>query len=279
MRGGFRDQETLCPRRKSSLGGTLDKITIVVGDRFATEECRDEVLGVSRFLAELRAGDHDARGDCQIIVGQGVGTADEDRIRAEIARRGLADRFTMRQRAPEPLPGALVHKRHQENVLLADLRRTAEDRFAARLTVGDTSELVLDHVSGWHISGMVINEAARQMILAVTETFYAQDHPRAGYRYLLESWQTSFERFLFPLDATVHYTVDRFHRRRPDRLRFEVNVAVTQGDQRAASCRIAFTAMDAEVFRTIERRKADEVLGELLDKAPAAPAATAVGSR
>ncbi|MFK3982408.1 AfsA-related hotdog domain-containing protein [Micromonospora sp. NPDC050397] len=240
------------------------RILFVVGDRFATGVGDAEVVAVSRLLTRLRAGCYDnLSGECRVILGQGVSTDDETIISHLIQNRRLTDRLVVRHGGRTTVPAARVHKQRQENVLLADLRRTDEHRFSARLVVHDDNELVLDHVSGWHIPGMLIHEAARQMILAVTETYYVDTVPAGGYRYVLESWHTSFEEFLFPLDATVHYAVDKVDTERPDRLRFEVTASIVQAGRRTAQCSIVVVAFDADVLTAIEQRRALRTMDEI----------------
>ncbi|GAB3973975.1 AfsA-related hotdog domain-containing protein [Plantactinospora veratri] len=238
---------------------------LVVGDRFATSIDRPDVRGLSQFLAELRSGRYDDPQERrQILLGQCLNGAAREKIEQELSLRDLTTRITIANQHQDVVHRSRVHKRRQENVLLADVERIEPERFRARLSIDVDNELVLDHVSGWHISGMVINEAARQMILAVTEGFYATDPSGPGLQYLLHSWTTRFDRFLFPVDATVLYTVDRLDARRPDRLRFDVSVDIMQNGTRAAQCTMKFSAMNATSFTAIEKRMANELLDDIL---------------
>ncbi|AVT31630.1 hypothetical protein C6361_21530 [Plantactinospora sp. BC1] len=257
----------LCAPDRS--GGNPMQRMLVVGDRFATSTNRPDVRGLSQFLAELRGGRYDDPQERrQIILGQCLDGTARERIEQELSRRGLTGRITIPDRQRDVVHPSRVHKRRQENVLLADVERIEPERFRARLSIDVDNELVLDHVSGWHVSGMVINEAARQMILAVTEGFYAAERSGPGLQYLLHSWTTRFDRFLFPVDATVLYTVDRLDARRPDRLRFDVSVDIVQNGARAAQCTMTFSAMNATSFTAIEKRMANELLDDIL-RAPA----------
>jgi hypothetical protein len=56
-------------------------------------------------------------------------------------------------------------------------RRVSESCFEADVLVDDAGEHMSDHVSGQHLPGMVLIEAARQMILAVTEEFFSESLP------------------------------------------------------------------------------------------------------
>lgn len=247
------------------------KSVLLVADRFAAMIDRPDVIGVSAFLDDVRSGRHDAAAEpCRLVVGQGLGRQGRAAIAREVDLRGLSDRFTLSGRDFDAVPHRLVHKERPENVLLADVQRLGPDRFQACLTIGEYNELILDHVSGCHISGMVMKEAARQMILAVTESFYVTDREGPPRKYLLRSWSTEFALFLFPVAATVVYTVDRLDVRRPGRLSFAVQVEIMQQDRCAARCAIEFLTCDGAIFTGIERRQADRVIDTVLQAPEAA---------
>lgn len=240
------------------------RILFVVGDRFALGSGHTDVVAVTRLFSRLRSGSYDdLGGECLIILGQGVSADEEKTVHQLIRSRRLTDRLVVRHGDRVPVPATRVHKQRPENVLLADLHRSGEHEYQARLVVHGDNELVLDHVSGWHIPGMLIHEAARQMILAVTETYYVDAAPAQGHRYVLESWQTSFDEFLFPLDATIHYTVDKVDAGRTDRMRFEVSTVVVQAARRTARCSIVFVAFHADVLTAIEQRRAVRAIGDI----------------
>jgi hypothetical protein len=222
---------------------------------------RPDVIGISAFLADLRDGRYDAAGQHRVVIGQGVNREAYSVIAAERDRRRLGDRLTIAGRGRDPVPHTLVHKQRPENVLLAGVQRLGPQHFQADLAIGEHNELVLDHLSGYHISGMVMKEASRQMILAVTETFYRAGGPLS---YVLRSWSTTFDRFLFPVDATVAYAVDRLEARRPDRFDFGVAVEIHQYGRRAARCVIEFLACDGARLTSLERRQADETIDAVL---------------
>ncbi|MFC7617738.1 AfsA-related hotdog domain-containing protein [Actinokineospora soli] len=69
----------------------------------------------------------------------------------------------------------LVHKRSPENVMLADARRRGPLRLAARLCLSDMNEMILDHVTGQHVAGMVLIEAARQLMQLTNHEFVVND--------------------------------------------------------------------------------------------------------
>ena len=122
---------------------------------------------------------------------------------------------------PAPLRHSEVHKRNPENVLIAGLRKVEDHLFRATLRISDRQEMVLDHTTGSHVTGMVITEAVRQMSIAVGERYLLTPSGPA-HRFIINSLQTTFHKFLLPLPTRLDYTLEELKRKGPDRLRFRV---------------------------------------------------------
>lgn len=245
-------------------GRLVVKRILVIGDQFARAIDRPDVFSMSGFLAQLQSGHYDDPHEkIEVWFGQCVDRSCQEEIERALHRRGLTQWVTVASRHTLPVHRSQVHKQRQENVLLGDVVRVEQNRFHACLTIHEKNELILDHVSGQHISGMLINEAVRQMALAVTEMFYAADRP--GLKYLLHSWTTTFERLLFPVDALLIYTVDDLDARRADRLRFRMSVDIVQHGRRAARSSMEFSTAPESAFGRLEKRTANELLDEILE--------------
>jgi hypothetical protein len=61
-----------------------------------------------------------------------------------------------------------VHKSKQQNVVISRLTPTIKKdlTYKASLIVDNENELILDHVSGYHVPGMIFIEATRQLAMA-----------------------------------------------------------------------------------------------------------------
>ncbi|MGW2836210.1 AfsA-related hotdog domain-containing protein [Streptomyces sp. NPDC001493] len=225
------------------------EIVFVVGENLAgTSESADLVplSGLDRLLERVLSGPLP-----MLVPGQGMGECERETVRTALRRHGLAETMLMDVPAPVPLLPREVHKRRPENVLVAGLHKVGEDRFRAALSISDQQEMILDHTSGTHVTGMVITEAVRQISLAVGER-YLLTPSRTARRFILNSLRTSFHRFLLPLPARLEYRLDEVVRKGPDRLRFTGTCDLFQADVLAASGSIDIVVMDEKRADRIE---------------------------
>ncbi|MFE9448791.1 AfsA-related hotdog domain-containing protein [Streptomyces sp. NPDC006739] len=250
---------------------------LLVGDRFAGFAAQQDVLTVSQFIEEMRLGVYswDSR-PIRIRAGQGVTVVEWERVRGEALLLGLTERLDFDFRAPDLAGRGEAHKHLSSNTLIADLRRDGEDLFSATLRVHNDNELLIDHQTGEHVQGMVAVEAARQMFLAVSERYHASRYLDRSYYYVIESLNTGFENFLFPVDATIVYHTVRAELDNPDRLSFEAEISLHQAGRRASITTVSYTAFDSPVIEAKEHRRARIAVEHAVRTA--SPAATAAGA-
>ncbi|MGG8406970.1 AfsA-related hotdog domain-containing protein [Streptomyces sp. 12297] len=242
----------------------------LVGDRFAGFSAQDDVSTVTQFLADLQTGTYAEAGDPVLVqAAQGVTAFEWDLVREQIRRHGLAGRLRAHLPATVLAGRGEVHKCLESNALIADLHQVDDAFFRASLRVHNDNELLLDHQTGQHIQGMVAIEAARQMFLAVSERYFASRHPERNYYFVIESMNTDFENFLFPLDATIEYRIEDQRIDDPSRLSFTVEIGVVQAGRRASVTRVAFTAFDSHVIKAKEGKRARHAVEHLAQRADA----------
>ncbi|MFF7788126.1 AfsA-related hotdog domain-containing protein [Streptomyces sp. NPDC007991] len=186
-----------------------------------------------------------------ILPGQGIEEYEREIVRAVLRRHGLPESILMDIPLPAPLPCFEVHKRIPENVLIAGLSKVDDRLFQATLRISDRQEMVLDHTTGSHVTGMVITEAVRQMSVVVGERHLLTPTGTAR-RFILNSLQTTFHKFLLPLPTRLEYTLEHIERKGPDRLRFKGRCDFLQTDVLAASGSMALTVIDAQRAEQIE---------------------------
>ncbi|MFI9269872.1 AfsA-related hotdog domain-containing protein [Kitasatospora sp. NPDC052896] len=236
---------------------TQPRTVLLVGDRFAGFAVHEGVRTVSDFISELLLGGYADLPERTVVrAAQGVTLAEWAAVREEAARLGLDGRLEFQFAVPDLSPQGEVHKRLTENTLIADLRQEGSARFLATLRVHNDNELLLDHQTGQHVQGMVAVEAARQMFLAVSERFYASSHPERSYYYVIDTMNTSFENFLFPLDATVEFTTTRAELADPSRLSFSAEISVHQAGRRASLTHVEYTAFESALIEPKEHKRA-----------------------
>lgn len=249
------------------------RVLVVVGDRFIGFAAQEGVVTVSQFLSELHSGRHSGaysgaysgtfeEGTVWAVrAGQGVGDFEWQLVCEQIRAHGLEDRMRPVRPLTELASRAECHKRSEPNALIADLRRVDERVFRASLRLHNDNELLLDHQTGQHVQGMVAVEAARQMFLAVSERFFASAYPERRYYYVIESMNTDFENFLFPVDAQIEYRVRAADTGDPERLSFTVEISLLQAGRRASATHVTFSAFDERTLKPKEHRRAAQAVG------------------
>lgn len=240
-------------------------LVYVVGNRFAGFAVHENIRTVSELVTEIQIGHHDdPETRLEVRGGQGVSSYEWQYLEDAVKRRGIAERVLLRRSLPDPAHRAEAHKHREQNVLIADLGRRDDQIFQAALLLNADNELLLDHQTGQHVQGMVVVEAARQMFLAVTERYYTHRWPERRYYFVIDSISTTFENFLFPLDAEILYLVQSAELDDPERLRFTGRIDLHQAGRRSATTEVSFTAFDTARLKGVEHRRADRAVEHAL---------------
>ncbi|MGF1648231.1 MAG: AfsA-related hotdog domain-containing protein [Kineosporiaceae bacterium] len=172
-----------------------DAVT-VVGDTFDVFLANPGTMAASDLLAHLRA---EEPVPATITMGQGITAEQADEI-----RHLLAGTDRLAAAAPAPADRRLTHKHDRRNALVGPPERVADDHFTVELIVDGRTETLSDHITGQHLPAITLTEAARQAWTAVTEEFLLGeiDEP---HRFVVVSFRSAFDNYVFPLAATLHY--------------------------------------------------------------------------
>ncbi|MEU2794063.1 AfsA-related hotdog domain-containing protein [Streptomyces sp. NPDC007100] len=233
-------------------------VVFVVGDNLAGSSPSAHLLSLSELLSGLRDGL--VREPWPVLVPeQGVERYERDLVRDRLRRLGLPESILQDPPIPEVLGCAEVHKHNPDNVLIAGLHKVEEDLFHASLRVSDRQEMVLDHASSAHVTAMVITEMVRQMSLAIGER-YLLGTTGVPRRFIINSLETSFSKFLLPLPARIEYRLEKLSAKGPDRIRFQGRCDVVQAGITAASGSMDMVVMEETRSAQIEERQFLEAL-------------------
>lgn len=241
---------------------------LVVGDRF-----RDfaEAVGAETLSAlthALDSGGLDAvQGPVHVVTGQGMGEFEVSYLRDAIRRRQLDDRILLVHSGAQPARRHELHKAREDNVLVAGLTQVDESTYEAELRLHDHNELLVDVQDRVHVQGMVAIEAARQMFLAVIEHYFTARWPQQRYYIVLNSMNTTFSNFLFPVGAVLRLKVDESDLSEPSRLTVRTTVEVEQAGRVAASVTIDAAAFAPGLLEEKELRRAKSAAAGTVDAA------------
>jgi hypothetical protein len=116
------------------VGYDRDVTVCLVGDRFSGMAAVPGVQTLSQFIGDLR---REAPVPHSIILGQGLQEYELEYLYAALRRRDTdPHEVLMQPSGGMRVPRHLVHKHREQNVLLADLRKTNDRQFRANMLYG-----------------------------------------------------------------------------------------------------------------------------------------------
>ncbi|HWW73047.1 MAG TPA: AfsA-related hotdog domain-containing protein [Duganella sp.] len=251
---------------------------VVVGDhfkKFASD--KQHVLTVSELEREIWQGVA-PEGD-QIVIGQGV---EHDRFVGlvnlmERRRKGGVRVQNMTQILDQcdPLHQRSVHKHKRENVLITRPVAQPDGTYVAQLSIRDSGELLNDHATGQHIQGIVLTEAGRQMLISTSEYHLLDGDDCGSCYFVLNSLNTEFKQFAFPLPVTIVFRA-LSQARKPGRyLKVDCEISFYQNDLLVAVVRSNYCAYSSQYIDEKESALANTACGGQRQAGAEAPALAA----
>jgi hypothetical protein len=174
----------------------------VVGDYFADFLQNDKVISVQDFLEKVKNGKADLKQ--RYIFGQGIDDEEINDLQTNIDQNLYPEIFAALPPARTEL--RLTHKHKSYNNLVSDPKRISEANYELQMVIDDKNDIMADHLTGQHIQGVLLIEAARQAWTAVTEKYhFVNDNKK--YRFVIENIKTSFKHFVFPFPIVIKLTI------------------------------------------------------------------------
>ena len=232
----------------------LRRVVFIVGDRFAIfRQGKDNVQLYSEYVDGLA----------------GRGAAGEAPVTFYVPSQGLSDRevavvlatASPANRAFLETSGALpggrsgaTHKHKGANVIITEPEARGPDHYTAKLHLDDDCAEMSDHVTGCHLQGMLLIEAARQLFIAVTERHYLADGERGGKYFVINSFDVRYKAFAFPLPTSLDYRVLTVERKARCS-RFTAEIDVVQAGASVCEVKVDFAVFDAAPLTSTEVSK------------------------
>lgn len=237
---------------------------LVVSDKFAKFATHKDVVTLSEFHANFIGPLDDC---CQqrilLIPGQGLCSDDIEALLRQVAESPLSNYFDMSlwHQRPHKIARIHTHKKFSKNTLISEPVRTGADVFEMELIIDEDCELMQDHQTGEHVQGMILIEAARQSVLAVTEEFFP---PQRGNRhaFILGSLSVDYHNFVFPLGANLIYRIRNKDLSKTNRQQFEVEVCIKQCGIKVVTCVFVFSSYEKKIINRREHFQASQALME-----------------
>ena len=237
----------------------------VVGDTFAgTAMHLPGILTETEALDKVHASQA-MSADIYLYLQQGV---DLRNLAAAVddfnsTKAGAAGRLHLVSPARSPrATRRLAHKNRAENIVISAPCKISDRSFEMDLFFSSQNEFFLDHMTGMHIQGMALVEAARQSFLAVTEAYFLNGDDR-DYYFAIKRMDVAYSNFVFPFDATLRYDITRISQKN-DRHGFDADISIIQAGETCTTVQVSFTAFEAKAIAERERGVADLCFQKLL---------------
>lgn len=244
-----------------------NRILLVVGDKFAAYIQGKDAITVSQLRGLMSLSIHMLPGqDVTILVpGQGLSEATVKRLLEEAASSPHLARFdfSLWHALPKRAESSVSHKHVQSNTLISEPRQRSADTYELHLLIDEDCELMSDHQTGQHVQGMILIEATRQALLAVTERFLLPSNG-IDYSFVLSALSVSYSHYTFPVGAVLRCVIAESSTDNPRRLSFSAEVFVEQCGQVVSTFTVSFGAMEKLRISKRENMQAVKTQSEYL---------------
>ncbi len=180
----------------------MEKIYILVGDNYATFAKHNDVLTVSQLREELE-NSLDWKGDEKVIFGLGIDDNTRTLLKAALNARGIEEIMSETNLAPTHL----THKKYRENSLITTPKSIQAMQYEFYLCLDDRMDRLADHVTGQHLSAMLLMEASRQAAIASLELEYRSRND-AKFGIVMEKIACRFNNFAFPIPTLITVNIN-----------------------------------------------------------------------
>ncbi|MFC6521849.1 AfsA-related hotdog domain-containing protein [Undibacterium arcticum] len=150
-------------------------------------------------------------------------------------------------------------------MLITDPQHVGPKDYRMLLSVDDDCEIMSDHVSGHHLQGMVLIEAARQAFLAVTERFLLPDTGK--YYFAINKFDVTYLKFVFPLPTEIHFELLEADDSRSERLSASAKIAFYQAGERVCEVDVSYMAIVETILSAKEKKLAQGILSQIRSNA------------
>lgn len=182
----------------------------IVGDKYKKFSELQNIYTYSEVLLLVKCNDSILTQKF-IIIGQGVSAEERQTLRNLELNNKLG---VILNRHYELTPQNMSHKEKAYNTMISAPRVIHSNKsYSAYLMLDDGCAEMSDHITGMHIQGMVIMEAARQMMLAVGEKYLLPPQMKGNAYFALKQINSKFYQFGFPIEVKLIHTINHLKRR------------------------------------------------------------------
>ncbi|MBY8947274.1 MULTISPECIES: AfsA-related hotdog domain-containing protein [unclassified Pseudomonas] len=222
---------------------------IVVGDRIKSQ-CSDNMF-ISVTAAEEMVTRLDRDESLTLHVGQGV--TDEQLNTLYGFKKVLSPALNIlpedrRTRASS----TVTHKLKSHNIAISAPGENGNGTYSASLMIDDANAELSDHLTGQHVSGMMVIEAARQMTIAVAEAYYVAPQAKGKVNFVTHKMDVNYRDFLLPVHTEILCIPLELRRSGASNFRFGCRLEFKQQGQCQVELGFELSVIDSRYFQLKE---------------------------
>lgn len=236
------------------------KIWLVTADAFHDfgKRCGTLTMSQARERLLLKTVSHSD----VFIPAQGMCTRSRQELYSLAQQSGFGDSFRNWGIDCELAPNSLTHKRRMENTLISTPQLLSDGSFSSELQISGDNELIIDHLTGQHVQGMILIEACRQMFIAVSELAHMRATEKKCDYVIFNAMNVSFKAFTYPLPAQVVYREMSLLTKRPDRVGVVADITIFQNNIETTKLSVDYTLFEKQVITSKEIEKGQQAVAE-----------------
>lgn len=227
----------------------MSTIHIVVGENFQGFARHEGVVTLKLMMAKL-ADAAAWRGDERVVIGQGIHGEALRALLAALDARGIRDV----RRSGELADAKLTHKQLSSFNLVTTPKRSAPGKYRFQFSCGDELDRLSDHVTGQHISAMLLLEAARQAIIVAVELEYpAPAGSKLGL--VVDEYNSKFVSYAFPVPTKVDVELQEMGRT-DNQISLLASARFSQSGQEVCLMQMSGGIYDQRLLTVLETKRA-----------------------
>lgn len=234
---------------------------VIIGNRLTEFANNENILTYEQFnyLLQIERKIPDSKNEYKLHFGQGLNDLQIDDIHNQIKDGELKNRFKLFDgfhsicRANRQL----THKHKIENSMISEPENISELIFKSYLMLDDSCAEMSDHLTGQHIQGMVLLEASRQMVNAVSEKYLINNNINNRKGFVLNFLNSKFYEYVFPLDIELIFKLKKIRNGLDGNFKAEASVHIIQNNKLMMDIEVGFSVMEKTTLIGIESQMAE----------------------
>lgn len=244
----------------------------IVGNKLNAFSNNANVFTLDEFLSLLKLEKKTGarKYHYSVHIGQGLNDASLALIFSTIKTENLSKKFIFSNITEKTQRASLesTHKHHVKNIMVSKSKKISETKFESYLMLDENCAEMSDHISGQHLQGMVMIEAARQMINSLTEEHLLTEQQKNNSSYVLNHMKTQFHDYIFPLEVKMVCELIKLRRVPSGDFTTDTKISIFQSNELTMEIDLSYSVFNKEYIKEKEKNMAIRALKKVFDFLP-----------